>query len=330
MIPQHPHPYNGIYAATLCPLDSAGRHIDETALTAHIENVSSVDGIAGLLINGHAGENFAISREEKRRVIEIAHEVCGDRLVIVTGVNSEDSYEAQAHANDAKAAGADVILLFPPFSWALSTDLPTVLLHHEIVNRDAQMPMMLYQSGVGTRGMAYTAEMLTALVRLPHVVAIKEGSWESAAYDANRRLVKSVAPHVAVMASGDEHLFTCFAIGTEGSLVSLAAVVPELIVALYRAVNDGNLNEARRLHDAVYPLAREIYGKAPGTHANARLKACLHLLGRIPTAAMRPPIPPLDKAALAPLEAALNLALACNTQPNANLNPNPHPIRSDA
>ena len=348
MIPQHANPYNGIYAATLCPLDSQGRYIDEAALAAHIKTVSDVDGIAGLLINGHAGENFAISRDEKRRVIEIAHAVCGDRLIIVTGVNSEDSYEAQLHANDAKTAGADAILLFPPFSWALSTDLPTVLLHHQIVNRDAQMPMMLYQSGVGTRGMAYTADMLSTLVRLPHVVAIKEGSWESAAYDGNRRLVKSVAPHVAVMASGDEHLFTCFALGTEGSLVSLAAVVPELIVALYRAVNAGNLTEARRLHDAVYPLAREIYGKAPGTHANARLKACLHLLGRIPHAAMRPPIPPLEKAALAPLEAALNVAIACDTRSEVSSHsashstsdstsispphsaPAAHPTRSDA
>lgn len=311
MIPRHAHPYNGVYAATLCPLDSAGRHIDEAALAAHLDTVASVDGVAGLLINGHAGENFALSRAEKRRVIEIAHEVCAERLVIVTGINSEDSYEAQAHANDAKAAGADAILLFPPFSWSLSTDLATVLKHHEVVNHDARMPMMLYQAGVGTRGMAYTADMLTALVGLPDVVAIKEGSWESAAYDANRRLVRSVAPHVAVMASGDEHLFTCFAIGTEGSLVSLAAVIPELIVALYDTINRGDLVEARRLHDGIYPLAREVYGRAPGTHANARLKACLHLLGRIPSPAMRPPIPPLDAAALAPLEAALNVAIAC-------------------
>ena len=326
MIPQHAYPYHGIYAATLCPLDSEGRYIDDTALAAHIETVAAVDGIAGLLINGHAGENFALSRNEKRRVIEIAHEVCGDRLIIVTGLNSEDSFEAQAHANDAKAAGADALLLFPPYSWALSTDIATVLLHHEIVNRDAQMPMMLYQAGVGTGGMAYTPKMLTALVDLPHVVAIKEGSWETAAYDANRRLVKAVAPHVAVMASGDEHLFTCFALGTEGSLVSLAAVVPELIVALYRAVKRGDLTEARRLHDAVYPLAREIYGRAPGTHANARLKACLHMLGRMPNAAMRPPIPPLPKEQLAPLQAALALATACDVKLNTPANN----TRSDA
>jgi len=308
MIPTHADPFNGVYAATLCPLDADGRHLDEAALTRHLETVANVDGIAGLLVNGHAGENFALSAADKRRVVEIAHAVCGNRLIIVAGVNSEDSYKAQAHTNDAKQAGADAMLLFPPFSWALSTDIDTVLMHHRIANAEARLPMMLYQAGVGTGGMAYTPQMLTALVSLPEVVAIKEGSWETAAYEANRRLIKSIAPHVAVMASGDEHLFTCFALGTEGSLVSLAAVVPELIVALYRAVERRDLAQAQQLHECVYPLAKAIYGTAPGSHANARLKACLHLLGHFPYPSMRPPIAPLSHAEMARLEDALSIA----------------------
>jgi 4-hydroxy-tetrahydrodipicolinate synthase len=308
MIPTHADPFNGVYAATLCPLDADGRHLDEAALARHIETVADVDGIAGLLVNGHAGENFALSAADKRRVVDVAHAVCGDRLIIVAGVNSEDSYEAQAHANDAQQAGADAMLLFPPYSWALSTDIGTVLMHHRIANAEARLPMMLYQAGVATGGMAYTPEMLTALVSLPEVVAIKEGSWETAAYEANRRLIKSIAPHVAVMASGDEHLFTCFALGTEGTLVSLAAVVPELIVALYRAVERRDLAQAQQLHERVYPLAKAIYGTAPGSHANARLKACLHLLGHFPHASMRPPIPPLSRAEIARLEDALAIA----------------------
>ena len=308
MIPTHADPFNGVYAATLCPLDADGRHLDEAALTRHLETVANVDGIAGLLVNGHAGENFALSAADKRRVVEIAHAVCGNRLIIVAGVNSEDSYKAQAHTNDAKQAGADAMLLFPPFSWALSTDIDTVLMHHRIANAEARLPMMLYQAGVATGGMAYTPQMLTALVGLPEVVAIKEGSWETAAYEANRRLIKSIAPQVAVMASGDEHLFTCFALGTEGSLVSLAAVVPELIVALYRAVERRDLAQAQQLHECVYPLAKAIYGTAPGSHANARLKACLHLLGHFPYPSMRPPIAPLSHAEMARLEDALSIA----------------------
>jgi 4-hydroxy-tetrahydrodipicolinate synthase len=111
------------------------------------------------------------------------------------------------------------------------------------------------------------------------------------------------------MASGDEHLFPCFAIGSEGSLVSLAAIVPKLIVSLYRAVLSGDLNEAQRLHARLYPLANTIYGAAPGSHANARLKACLHILGQFPHASMRPPISRLPAAEVSRLEDALSFAL---------------------
>ncbi|WP_322007197.1 dihydrodipicolinate synthase family protein [Paraburkholderia tropica] len=319
MIPAREFPFHGVYAATLCPLDAEGRHLDEAALRRHLAQVASVDGIVGLLINGHAGENFALSREEKRRVVEIAREVCGAQSIIVAGINSEDSYQAQAHADDAKAADADALLLFPPYSWTLSTDLATVVTHHRITNANAQLPLMLYQAGVGTGAMAYTPEMLAALVALPNVVAIKEGSWETARYEANRRLVQTLAPHVAVMASGDEHLMTCFAVGTEGSLVSLAAVVPELIVELYRAMQSNDLVTARKVHERVYPLAKAIYGTAPGFLANARLKACLHLLGHLPGAAMRPPVAPLDAQEMHALEAALAHALHKDSAHSADL-----------
>ena len=49
------------------------------------------------------------------------------------------------------------------------------------------------------------------------------------------------------MASGDEHLLSCFMIGSEGSLVSLAIIIPEAIIGLYKSVLNKNLEEAIRL-----------------------------------------------------------------------------------
>ncbi|MGJ7562439.1 dihydrodipicolinate synthase family protein [Variovorax sp. GB1R11] len=304
MIPEQPDAFHGIYAATLCPLHDDGR-IDEATLARHLEANARVPGMKGLLINGHAGENFTLSREEKRRVTEIAFEVCGPRSLLVCGINAEDSFEAQRHVDDAKAAGADAVLVFPPFSWALSQDARMAVTHHRIANANAGLPLMLYQAGVHAGTLGYRPEVLAELVQLPHVVGVKEGSWEAAAYEANRRLVKRVAPHVAMMASGDEHLLTCFAVGSEGSLVSLAAVVPELVIDLDLAMKRGDLATARRLNERIYPLAKAIYGTAPGGYATARLKTCLKLLGRFPSDAMRAPLGPLPREEVAALERAL-------------------------
>lgn len=304
MIPEQPDAFHGIYAATLCPLHDDGR-VDEATLARHLDANARVPGMKGLLINGHAGENFTLSREEKRRVTEIAFEVCGPRSVLVCGINAEDSFEAQRHVDDAKAAGADAVLVFPPFSWALSQDARMAVTHHRIANANAGLPLMLYQAGVNAGTLGYRPEVLAELAQLPHVVGVKEGSWEAAAYEANRRLVKRVAPHVAMMASGDEHLLTCFAVGSEGSLVSLAAVAPELVIDLDLAMKRGDLATARSLNERIYPLAKAIYGTAPGGYATARLKTCLKLLGRFPSDAMRAPLGPLPREEVAALARAL-------------------------
>ncbi len=298
--------FEGVFAATVCPMDAAGT-IDELALSEHLERIAAVDGIRGFLVNGHAGENFTLRQAEKRRVLELARAAV-DGSLIVAGVNAEATDVAVDEALDAAAAGADAIMVFPPFSWALSQDPAAVVAHHEAIAAATDLPMFLYQAPVGAAEMAYRPHLLAALVRLPKVVGIKEGSWETAAYEANRRLVLRIRPDVAVMASGDEHLFACFVLGTEGSLVSLAALAPDMVVGLERAVSRGDLATARALNDRISPLAKVIYGTPPSGRATARLKYCLARLGRLPDPTMRRPITALDAEERSRLEAAMVVA----------------------
>lgn len=288
MIPDGPAPFFGVYAATPTPLASDFA-LDETTFRALLQDLAAVPGLAGFLVNGHAGENPLMPLTDQCRVAAIAAEVVGDRTTVISGVNVENSLAAAAHARDLEAAGADALMVFAPNGWALYQDTDTALVHHRRILDATTAPLVLFQASVGAGSMAYTPDTLRRLVELPGVAAIKEGSWEVATYEANRRLIRETAPHVAVMGSGDEHLFTSFSIGSEGAIVSLAAVVPEPIIALFDAVRAGDLDAARAYNDRIYPLARAIYRAAPGGRANARLKTCLKLLGRFPDDTMLPP-----------------------------------------
>lgn len=307
MIPKTERPFDGLYPSTITPM-TADFALDLAALERHTRAVAEVAGIAGVLCNGHAGENFVLAREEKRRVTEVTVRAIGARQIVVCGINAESSLEACDHALDAKQAGADALMIFAPNSWAMMQDERMAERHHRMIIEAAAMPIFLFQGSVRSGRAAYTPDVLARLVRLPGVVGIKEGSWEVAAYEANRRLVKSIAPQVGVMASGDEHLFTSYVLGSEGSLVSLADIAPETIVALDQAVRRGDLAAARAAHEIVYPLARAIYGAPPGGYATARLKTCLKLLGRLDCDAVRPPIGALPPADVDALRAALTQA----------------------
>lgn len=294
----------GVHAATVCPM-RPDFSIDETALARHVAAVAAAPGIRGLLINGHAGENFLLSRAETARVVKVVREAVGPGVFLTSGVNAECSLHAAELARDAERAGADAVLVFPPNGWGLFRDTEAAAIHHRHVLDACGLPVLLYQASVRAGAMPYSPTEIVALVAHPRVVGIKEGSWEVAAYEATRRAAKAVRADVAVLGSGDEHLMTTWLIGAEGSQVSLAAVTPGPVTSLWDAARQGDWDAARRWHDVLYPLAAAIYREAPGGRATTRLKACLRLLGRLQHDTVRPPLMPLPPGEYERLERAL-------------------------
>ena len=63
--------FKGIYAATIVPLKK-NKKIDKKSFSKHIKNVSNTKGIKGLLINGHAGENFTLCDDEQIKLVKLA------------------------------------------------------------------------------------------------------------------------------------------------------------------------------------------------------------------------------------------------------------------
>lgn len=297
--------FHGIYPSTVLPM-RANFSPDWEAYAVHTSHCVMRPGIRGVLINGHAGENYVISRAEKSRAVEVARATVDPSRLIVAGVNAESSLEAAEEAKDAQAAGADAIMVFLPNAFALAHTTAMAVLHHRII-ADAVpgLPMFLFQAHHAAGRMGFTPETLAELLKIDSVVGIKEGGWEVDGYDALRRQVKRLRPDVAVCASGDEHLLACMVHGSDGSLVSLADLMPDEIVALDAAVRASDLPAARALHERLEPLAEAIYGAAPGGRATARLKWCLREMGIIPDATVRPPQPPVDEADAKALRAAL-------------------------
>ena len=283
------HLLSGIHAATLCPFDSEG-HVLDSLLAQHVSSVAQSPGIQGLLINGHAGEGGLLSGEERRLVLRTVRASVPVDCHVCAGVAGESTAIAVSSAIDAATHGADSILVFPPNAWALGHDTDMVVLHHQAIADACNLPIVLYRAPLAAGKQSYTLDTLSSLIEIDSVTAIKEGSWEVSAYEEARRAVQAYRPEIAVLGSGDEHLLTCYAIGTEGSQVSLAAIVPLLIVELFEAMQEGDIFKARERHALIYPLSEAIYRRAPAYRATARLKTCLELLGQFPNDAVKPPM----------------------------------------
>ena len=104
------------YVAVLLPYDKDFR-VDEAAFRSYVRYFANDARFAeegGLCINPEAGEIFYLTREEKRRILEIAMEEAHGKLPIVAGTWALTTRETVETARDCKALGVDGIFVTPP------------------------------------------------------------------------------------------------------------------------------------------------------------------------------------------------------------------------
>src|SRR6476659_1549414 len=108
-MPMKPHAKgigDNLYVAVLLPFDRSMK-IDEQAyrsfLRYFLKNEKFVRMGGGLCINPEAGEIFYLTRQEKRRVLEIAMEEAHGKVPIIAGTWAITTDETVETARDCKA-----------------------------------------------------------------------------------------------------------------------------------------------------------------------------------------------------------------------------------
>ena len=278
--------FKGIYAATVVPLKK-NKSINKIALKNHIKDIIKTNGIKGLLLNGHAGENFTLNIDEQIKVIEIAKKYKNLDKKLISGLNFEDPLLASNVVKKMTKAGADAILIFPPFSWSQGISEKMIFQHHKVICNKINKPVFLYQSSIYSGHLSYKKNLLKKLLKIKNIIGVKEGSWDYKSYVNNYKFLKKIKKDFLVMASGDEHLYPCFKYASDGSQVSLAAITPEKIVELIRLIENKEFSKAKKLDKKLLILAKNIYDKYPPSFATARIKYCLKVLKKIPSDLMR-------------------------------------------
>lgn len=298
-------PWSGVYPATLCPFHD-DESIDESGLTEYITEVASVDGINGVVCNGHTGEIMSLRPQERDRVTSVVRAavdaVNGQQkrdVKTITGVSAEGSHEAIDHAKAARDAGADAILLMPPHHWLrFGRSDETAVGFIRDVAEGAGVPIIIHQYPAWTKA-GYTLKEMLEMVKIPEVVMIKMGTRDMSRWLFDYEQLKGAAPHVSIVTCHDEFLLPTLLEGADGALIGFAGFVPELMVKTVHAALDADLAGARDARETVAPLARLIYNFGePGCGAHQRMKVARWLMGRFPSPLFRRPIRPLSEAGI--------------------------------
>lgn len=279
----------GVHPAHLVPFDDSGE-IHEESLGAHVAALDRFDGLNAMVTNGHGAEVFALSHDERVRLVEVVDANVGPGTPVVSGLVAGSTREAVEQGRRLQDAGADAMLLFPPHT-SIHHRADAAVEYVKTVGQALDVPLVLFQHPVWAGG-TYDPELLTELAGLEEVVAVKNASWDMDRFQDDVYALGNADADVQLLVANDEHLLASYALRADGTLLILAAVIPELIVDLFDAVEAGDLDAAREAYERADPFIRMAFGD-PRADSNARLKKVLELQGTFPNAAPRPPALPV-------------------------------------
>lgn len=306
-----------LYVAALLPYDDQLK-VDERAfrrfLRVFLDNETFVAMGGGLCINPEAGEIFYLSREEKRRVLEVAMEEINGRVPVLAGTWAMTTAEMVDTAKDCKAMGVDGIFVTPPGGaqdvtscWDADS-YPEIWLDTIIAqDRAVDLPIVTHPVG-GAKPPFYPGLPINATLRICKEVPNIVGWKMTYMYDGFRIVAKGLRGldrHVAVMGALASRFHEYKATGLfDGTLSGFWNFAPEPMLEHLAAWDANDVQKARRIWEGGLCDLHEYVADMGRLHI--RYKTAAWLRGFIPNPFMRPPMPRPKKEEIETLWRLLN------------------------
>jgi 4-hydroxy-tetrahydrodipicolinate synthase len=298
---------NGVIPAVLLPFN-AQLEIDEKSYRSHLRDVLAVDGVAALTVNGHSTETHALSIDEQKRVLDITLDEVGAKVPIVCGIGAEGSRHAAALARQAERAGAKSLLVLPSTAFTMGMPHPqeNILCHYRVIAEATDLPIIIFVYPLWT-GFGYTTDTLVRLAEeISQVVAIKDLCSSAVQHERNIRALRKLKRPFSILTSHTPWLMSSLVMGVDGILSGSGSVIADLLVQMWRAIQDKDLAAAQAINDRLWPIT-DVFYSDPSINVHNRMKEALVLLGRQKSAYVRPPYTKLSEQEIARVRDALIL-----------------------
>ncbi|MFI7499821.1 5-dehydro-4-deoxyglucarate dehydratase [Streptomyces sp. NPDC049687] len=247
------------------------------------------------------GEFFSLDEDEYRAVVRTTVEVADGRLPVVAGIGYGWA-QALRFARIAEQAGADAALVLPHYLVGAPQDGLVEQLRR--IAEGTRLPLIAYQRGQ----VAFTADGLRRIARIPTVVGLKDGHSD---LDRLQRLTLA-APDGFLFFNGAataEIQARAYAtVGVPAYSSAVHAFAPEIANAFFTALRDGDDAGVTKLLREFYVPLVELRDRVPG-YAVSLVKAAARLRG-FPVGPVRAPLTDPGPTDLADLEKVLDHGLS--------------------
>ena len=273
--------YQGIFPAFYACYDEKGEVSPE-----RVRNLTKYfieKGVKGVYVCGSSGECIYQSVDDRKITLENVMKEAKGKLTVIAHVacnNTKDSMELARHA---ESLGVDAIAAIPPIYFRLP-EYSIAEYWNKISSAAPNTDFIIYNIPQ-LAGTALTQSLLHEMLKNPQVKGVKNSSMPV----QDIQIFKALGGEDFTVFNGpDEQLISGRIMGADGGIGGTYGAMPELILKENEWINEGRLEEAKKLQ---YDVNSIIYKLCSG-HGNmyAMIKEVLRINDSLDIGGVREPL----------------------------------------
>ena len=226
--------------------------------------------MTGIVPIGTTGESPTITRQEARKLIEIAVEEAAGKVIVMAGTGSNCTASAVEHTQIAKEAGADCCLVVSPY---YNKPTPEGLIMHYTEIAKVQLPIIVYNIK-GRTGINIETDTLMELAKNEYIVGVKEASGD---LQQMKEVIEGRPDDFTVLSGDDSLTLDLMKMGGDGVISVASNIIPDKISHLVSLALNHQYEDAEKLNYELMRLFKEIFVETnplPIKYAAYKMKKC--------------------------------------------------------
>ena len=244
---------HGILAPVTTPFHPGSEDLDLAGFTRNVAALVSA-GLHGIVVCGSTGEAALLTDDERRVLLEAARSATPRDRQLLMGAGAESTRQTLKRCADAKAAGADAVLVVAPHYYSNAMTGEALRTHYRAVADGSPVPVVLYNIPKYMH-FALPAELVAELARHPNVIGIKDSSGD---LNMLGGFLKAQSDSFSVITGNAGTLVPALDAGARGGILAVADFAPALCLQAYDAQRKGDAAAAAELQATLKPLASVI------------------------------------------------------------------------
>lgn len=259
----------GVFAPIVTPFQD--QRIQYGAFVENIERYNATE-LRGYMPLGSNGEFQGLTDREMLRLLSLmARHKAADKIV-VAGCGRESAYATVSFIKRTADYGLDYAFVLAPHYFIDRMTDEAIFAYYSYVADYSPLPVVIYNAPKFSSGYLMNPSLMARLSTHPNIAAMKNSSMHE-----NSDYIGHIpeGTSFSVIAGNIKTFYPGLRAGARAGVLSTASYLPEYCCRLYSLIQQGNIEEAERLHVWLNKVSADTIGK----HGVAGVKLGMRLRG---------------------------------------------------